>query len=487
MKSLELCMTLTAAAVSSVLLALPNDQMVDFEIINAAISLSIMVTLSVKAFNLVRCDVNNLFSAAVWFRISTIVYFGFGNLVPIIIGPEGESRIRGTYDFTESELLKSNLLILVSVSTIIFAISISAGWYRSILSRTTFLRNDRNKFSTQTLAKGSVVIGGIFRYSVKLPHILGTTDSLLPAIFDSLGLLFYTGLFLLTVNCFRLAGKGALAVSVIVLFEIAVSISTFSKTELFLLIVILILAAIWSRVNLKLAVVGLILGMLTYLVITPIVNSGREYMLYRYQSLGGAGLSERLELITNFASGSALLSVSEIPTFDYAILRLSYSNVSTFLINQYDTLKPGNTFENVLIVLIPRIFWPGKPIISAQGIDLTELINGSRTSSTGAGIFADSYWNYGWAGVVITMFIYGIILSGISQLSLLIMRRERWFLFPFVLAGIKFGMRVDGTVSGDIVGPFGIMITLLACLVLIERVFKKRTRTQGVSVITERS
>ncbi len=75
----------------------------------------------------------------------------------------------------------------------------------------------------------------------------------------------------------------------------------------------------------------------------------------------------------------------------------------------------GKTIKNGLIALIPRLFWPEKPLI-ASGRDFAVVLGQAKsfetaTTSTGLGLAASFYWNGGILLFVIGMFINGMLLG----------------------------------------------------------------------------
>src|SRR6185437_16813150 len=79
--------------------------------------------------------------------------------------------------------------------------------------------------------------------------------------------------------------------------------------------------------------------------------------------------------------------------------RLSYVNIDAFVVDRYDSGVPGDTFHNAGAVVIPRVLWPNKPIITQLGSDLNLRVFGQEGSSLGIGHFAEAYWNFGWWGI----------------------------------------------------------------------------------------
>jgi hypothetical protein len=145
------------------------------------------------------------------------------------------------------------------------------------------------------------------------------------------------------------------------------------------------------------------------------------------------------------------------------------------VVNRYDAGNPGYTLRNAAAVFVPRILWPGKPIISQLGGDLNFLVFGRFGSSLGVGHFAEAYWNFGWAGIIPFMAVLALILSVYTKISMRIMARQDWLLLPVVFIGVNMGLRVDGHFVPDILGPAWVAICIGFGLVAARAVLRRLT------------
>jgi hypothetical protein len=84
-------------------------------------------------------------------------------------------------------------------------------------------------------------------------------------------------------------------------------------------------------------------------------------------------------------------------------------------------LQMGNTMKIFYYAFIPRIVWPGKPLVSRGAWFTTYLGIAPReaeaTTSTGMTAVGEWYWNFGVLGVVVGMFLTGSLLSGLWRLA----------------------------------------------------------------------
>lgn len=67
----------------------------------------------------------------------------------------------------------------------------------------------------------------------------------------------------------------------------------------------------------------------------------------------------------------------------------------------------GSTIVSWLFAPIPRSLWPGKPLISA-GPQIGITIFGNERSGVPPGLMAESYWNFGYLGVLLIPLLVGL-------------------------------------------------------------------------------
>jgi len=83
----------------------------------------------------------------------------------------------------------------------------------------------------------------------------------------------------------------------------------------------------------------------------------------------------------------------------------------------------GATYRYLLVTLIPRFMWPGKPSVNdanrfyqlAYGVTLEQDLD---HVAIGAGLIPEAYMNFGWAGIPIVMCLAGVILGIFERIFL---------------------------------------------------------------------
>ena len=132
--------------------------------------------------------------------------------------------------------------------------------------------------------------------------------------------------------------------------------------------------------------------------------------------------------------------------------RLNYANAQAFAMEQYDEGEPGSSLRLALIAWVPRVLWPSKPIIES-GVDLHEKMTGHSGPSFGIGWFAEAYWNGGWTLVVVVSAGIGVFFAFLEAAIIKGVRTGNLWILPLGLLWIRSGLRSDGWVHTEIVGP----------------------------------
>jgi hypothetical protein len=383
-----------------------------------------------------------------WFRLACAVYFGIGALVPYIADDDTLAAIQSLYFFDDAALLKVNFVVTISIfATLAFA----HGFLRQGRPEKSAVRDHLGAGNTRRrtllFAVGFLLAGGAIRYGLTLPFALGLADTTVAGMYLTLGKTYYVGIYLLIVYALIYNKKLIVLIIPLILAEIAVSIATFAKTELLLILIFSFLGFISRGANYVRVALGAALVLSAYFLFQPLVAFGRAEVNLSHG--GRASLEERLTIVRAYlVDGSAFEGTDS----QAGLARLSYVNSNAFVINQYDSGFPGSTLEDAAAVFIPRVLWPNKPIITRLGPELYYLVRGHGGTALGVGHFAEAYWNFGWVGIPPFMAVLALILSLFTKASMRIMARKDWLMLPVVFLGVNLGLRVDGHFVPDVLG-----------------------------------
>ena len=157
--------------------------------------------------------------------------------------------------------------------------------------------------------------------------------------------------------------------------------------------------------------------------------------------------------------------------FNRILLRFDVIPVQSFIINEYDSGDKAETLSEIWTIFIPRTLWKNKPNLSRHGNNLYYKMFGdeSKTTSALAPTYSgESYWNFGYIGVICISFLLGCILNFLSFMHQSTKNnRNIAFLFicPYLLALI---CKLEGWIVGTI---FGELIILLSLFIVIYFVY----------------
>jgi len=117
-----------------------------------------------------------------------------------------------------------------------------------------------------------------------------------------------------------------------------------------------------------------------------------------------------------FTSGDALDSMS-------SRVNLTTAHATSVTLADHRGFEPMNVFGQIPASLVPRLFWPGKPVME-PGVMQTYRILGGRVplsqigSSTATGFSTELYLGAAWVGVVMGTVAFGMLLAWVQRLSL---------------------------------------------------------------------
>jgi hypothetical protein len=192
----------------------------------------------------------------------------------------------------------------------------------------------------------------------------------------------------------------------------------------------LILAGIgFVRVRGRLPVISLGALILIMLFLQGGKSAFRERYWYGDQQAGAiakakfwiATSAERLTTIASQSGGSGFHEALEP-----LLTRSSVVNETVTVYENTPSLVPyqhGATYKYLLITLIPRFLWPGKPSVNDANrfYQLSYGVTQQRDLdhvAIGSGLIPEAYMNFGWAGIAVVMFLAGIILGVFERVFL---------------------------------------------------------------------
>ena len=425
------------------------------------------------AFNLARLHSAGIWTAAFWLRIAVAAYFGVGSAIPYFVNEYTRSYLDAFYEASSELMFKVNIITSVGTLLMLLSIRMMTAIFPSRRSKPLLSTDEMNR---ARLLMGLVFggMGFIVKDAIVLPYALGVSTVVVNAAvlqmsqFTSVGILLLTG--------WALNGRSvALAIALLLTcLDAGVGLLIFNKTDTIFPLLMFVLAVVSHRPTTLRVAAGAVVIIAIFVLIKPVVDYGRAAVYSKYNSLGGASLSERVTIVANYWElGDQTMTAAQLQRreeFQSVASRFSYMSGSAFAVSLYDGGTPGDTFGFVWTVLVPRVLSPDKTNLNILGEEFNFRATGSAASLSWPGQFAEAYWNFGWWGLPIYMIPLGVLCWFLSRYAIDVFEQGRWAYFPVVIYGVKVGVDIAAPFATVVAGSLTFVPVLhVACLIL-ERV-----------------
>ena len=433
---------------------------------NITAALSLMAIMAFGCRRLLKADPMAIWSPMLWLRVAYATYYGFGALVPYIANNATVAYMQALFLFSDDDVLKVNLINVAALICILIGTRVAALHLRA---RNNAPRHQATTGSLELFAVIFLLAGGIARYAIVLPFTLGFAEGFVPSIANAMARSYSAGLMLLVIMALRKGRLLLLIAAVLVSIDLFVGVLLFSKSDVLVTILFVLLALYHQRPSIVRLGAGAAVAIMVFALLAPMIGYGRD----RVTQIGGgrqtATLEDRWNTLKSYLQGDAQTKPGE-DEIQIALSRLSYMNAGTMTVAWRDLGRPGSTFEHALAAVVPRLLWPDKPDITATGRNLYIEATGFIGASISPGLPAEAYWNFGWWGIPVLMLPLGIVLALLAHAATSIMANERWLFLPVVLMSIQVGTRVDGQYVADVIGAsvtIGVLYLLLRGLDIV--------------------
>jgi len=364
---------------------------------------------------------------------------------------------------TSGDLLQTNTLNVVGIASILMGFRFG----RFFRSRTRLGQYPHgwsgHVARIKLLSLWLLFSGGVLQYLLILPWEFGFYGFVLPGVIWNLAKLYLFGLMGMAYMVSYGVRKWRLPLYTLWFLQILIALIHFSKSELMMTIMLPSLGFYLASKNMKSLFKAAFFMIISYVLLAQFIHYARSEIRYLSGGAQRVSVEQRIGIIGDWLSGQDFRyesAQSKLSSTETAWTRLSYVNVQTFAMGQYDRGVPGDTLSAALIVLMPRVLWPEKPVTIRMSQDFYELVTGVKSSThLGLGLFGEGYWNYGWLGVIVVGLITGFIFRVTSSWSLKWMAQGSIEYMPSIFLGIN--MALLGTTqffANAIIGAFGFIV-----------------------------
>lgn len=189
--------------------------------------------------------------------------------------------------------------------------------------------------------------------------------------------------------------------------------------------------------------------------LTAFVNwmAYRDYI--RRQVWGGESISQRVDSVVTMVKDFQIFSPYTPGHLEWLDVRMNQNDFVGKAMSYTGYVEPfaeGQTLWVAITAWIPRVIWPGKPVLGGSG-NLVTTYTGqklSETSSFGVGQILEFYVNFGAASVFLGMLVLGLALGFLDRRAAFhFHNRDFWNMTRWMLPAI--GMIQPNGALGEVV------------------------------------
>lgn len=407
-------------------------------------------------------------AAIAFFLLGSGLFYGFGPMFAVWNAPNYEHLSFGE-NVQSTMMPKINFMHCLSI-----LLSMMSAYVFFMDDKELYLdKNCMHKFvnfinrKVALLMIGSLIYGLLIIYTFPVPNnialiILITVFKFVP----------YLTIIIMFVGFDRLSRFSKIFAILLTVFMMFYGLIALSKSVFFLPLVCVALGLllgsgstilITSIISLSaVAYFGLVQEVINFSRLHPVVDPMINTIPERI-----AAVRDSFDLVVENAVASPLIA---------QLSRLSLTPFESHFMMLYDTGTPGNTVDSAAWVLVPRLFWPEKPVFD-PGSEFDLIFRGTIADSNLAlGHIAEGYYNLGWPGVVLVSVIAGLHMGYLTRKWLNFLRYGGESAGVFFLAPVV--MFTSFWVEANFVGVhiaqfFKIFIIITVADVLV-RIFYRR-------------
>lgn len=424
-------------------------------IINLLAPLVITLATGIGNFRMVRADRNALLTPLFAVRLIAMTMLGLGGLFHVVAPGAIRDQMDYLYMTGPDEAAKVYLVWLSGMALTMMGMATAIRMFGKPRAGTEQASPmERWNWRPAALA---FLIGFTFEAALSLTESFGRPlpiPSSASLIFTAISM---TGLFFLAEQFTRSTGA-KLVCGAALLSSILLGLILMNKSAVLLPALMLVLGYLRARFSWLRLLASAALVMTLYLTISPVVFYSRIRDFRAHSTLASGSIEERLAYLADYANGDRIAGTQNDSTFS-SFSRLDYVMPASFVIGQYDRGVPATEIATSGYMLIPRLLWPQKPRTTNAGLAVNHLLGVQSTNQIAVTMFADIYWNLGWAGLVL-MAIAGLFMGIGTLVSRHILQTGDWLMMPFVFAAFRFSLSLDGNFASGMMIPIIMAIGL---------------------------
>ncbi|MCM2353321.1 MAG: hypothetical protein NDI63_06840 [Pseudobdellovibrio sp.] len=427
-----------------------------------------------------------------WFTLGSGIFFGFGNFVGNLhVDPYAHTLFGNSFGY----MLKNNIINSSTVFIVVIIASLFSFTKVDLKNANIWIDNKAVLEKILNLLLPMMLFGLLFRF-----YNMGVDNSLVIAgVIQKSSKLLISTAFLAGLLWIDLKKFNRLLVLSFLLAYFTLGVLLLSKYEI-LVGPLCFTAGLWCRYSsFKLKVISSTVIFALLYFFNPIVTLSRRSMNYNFKTNTSIerlvivkktiqchsfkkncdhypkSVVHRLRGTNGMDSGSSgelttasVIKFGLIERLKGLALRFDTATVQGFLTKEYESGVAGKSLSTFWEVFIPRFLWSKKPNVSRYGQALYALMyNVTDTniddirSSVAPTFNAESYWNYGFTGLLSASIIFGLIIGLMNLLWIKAMSGKFVCYFVFAMQIALWAMYIESWFAATILGEIVIISSML--------------------------
>lgn len=387
--------------------------------------LILLVIGSISMVKIISLDWRYILSPVSMFILVVCIYHGIGPMLYSFGSYETIFWVNNRFFVSEASLFKANLLVQVglffSLIGIVFGKKLMLGkTVKSVINHTSRVNIRQVLFIL-------LLVGIPVKYLLILPYMMGLLNVVVPGAIYSVSNLILVALVLLSYITHEKKSKFKFVFYALLIMEICSGILVMAKLWIILPILAVVIGKTIATRKVSTLIKGAVTLLTIFIIITPLILAARTELSLN----SNKGTIDRVIAVSNAITSNEQSNSAEEQQWWW--VRLNYVPAQTLAINMYDNGNYGETIlEPMTWILIPRLIYPDKPIFDVS-TQYSILMNGNEDNHDSPGAYGDIYWNFGWIGIIFLGFYIGLLLGWFHQLTITVINKKNWLLFPLIL------------------------------------------------------
>ena len=320
------------------------------ETLNIVAPVWLSLAVGAGALKMANGDGRAMWMPLFWVRVATLIFYGLGNIAPVIMNGASLEYMQSLYFFLPEDLLRVNLNTAVGVGSILFGSLMFERMFVTTQVATVKRPALRSPGGAGRMGAALFLIGAAINYFLILPSFLGVSDIVIPGFLVSLAMSEQVGISLLAIWGYATSKAAVLALVALVAVESAVGVLFLNKGMALTPWFAFLIGAFYYKLTIpRLAAAGLFV-FFAFGILQPLVAYGRNEAFNNPANQGA-----EMSLFRNFEYLRSYFVESKAENDPEAVqgglMRLSLVNVAAFTIAQYDHGLPGDSIRSVLYSL----------------------------------------------------------------------------------------------------------------------------------------